>query len=138
MKMKKVARQSMILGIMTCLLYSNTARHPDFADGRQQCWMQHEQGKITNHFIVLANQLCKSGHVRRIVLRQMMSHLTAKSWQSSSSFLTFWNHYKIFCFIKDKQSQQHKFAADRIYLAPRGQYKLLQFALLCVSRSLVE
>ena len=57
-----------------------------------------------------------------------------KEAASSSRFLTFWDHNKKFRFIEDGQSQEGKFAADGIHLAPRGQYQLyksLRGALLC-------
>ena len=56
------------------------------------------------------------------------NHLLKES-ASSSSFLTFWDHNKKFCFIEDGQSQEGKYAADRIHLAPCGQYQL--YKLLC-------
>ena len=62
-----------------------------------------------------------------------------KEAASSSRFLTFWDHNKKFRFIKVGQSQEGKFAADGIHLAPRGQYQLyksLRGALPCASRSL--
>ena len=62
-----------------------------------------------------------------------------KEAASSSRFLTFWDHNKKFRFIEDGQSQEGKFAADGIHLAPRAQYQLyksLRGALLCASRSL--
>ena len=64
-----------------------------------------------------------------------------KEAASSSRFLNFWDHNKKFRFIEDGQSQEGKFAADGIHLAPRGQYQLnksLRGALLCWTTGLPD
>ena len=54
---------------------------------------------------------------------RQQAHETNRLLKESASlciFLTFWDHNKKFRFIEDGQSQEGKFAADEIHLAPRG------------------
>ena len=91
----------------------------------------------------LAAQRRMGGVTRRNAdTRIVIVRATGTAGQSSAkrsskfvSFLTFWDHNKKFRLVKDGQSQEGKFAADGIHLAPRGQYQLYKSFAVCKCES---